>query len=174
MSAPHNPLPPVRRVVTSHDEQGNATVWIDDQVPKTVPPGINDGVCFWVPWVSDSAPADCQSPVDGKDLPIGELTNEAGSVVRYVDMPPKHVSPMHRTISLDYGFVIFGELELSLPDGTKKLVKQGDVVVQRGTDHAWINNSETEWARMAYVLIPSKPIVIDGKELPVKSIRPQK
>lgn len=36
-----------------------------------------------------------------------------GSVVRYVDMPPGHVSPMHRTISLDYGFVLFGQVEVS-------------------------------------------------------------
>ncbi|GAA5875145.1 hypothetical protein JCM8547_005536 [Rhodosporidiobolus lusitaniae] len=172
-TAQENPLPPVRRVVTTHDSHGQAKVWIDELVAKTFPPGINDGVSFAVPWVSDSAPADCQSEKDGKDLPIGELTNEAGSVVRYVDMPPQHVSPMHRTISLDYGFVIFGELELSLPDGSKTVVKPGDVVVQRGTDHAWINNSKTEWARMAYVLIPSKPIVVEGKELAAKSIRPE-
>jgi hypothetical protein len=88
-------------------------------------------------------------------------------VVRYVDMPPCHISPMHRTISLDYGFVLFGNVEvsraarrshlplltlllagqLSLPDGSRTPVKPGDVVVQRGTDHAWINASETEWAR---------------------------
>lgn len=92
-------------------------------------------------------------------------------MVRYVDMPPKHISPMHRTISLDYGFVISGQLEvcrsltslrrsspaeahvsppavqLVLPDGSRTLCKQGDVVVQRGTDHQWVNASETEWAR---------------------------
>ncbi|GAA6008878.1 cupin domain-containing protein [Rhodotorula paludigena] len=165
-----NPLPPCRRVVTTHDDEGNAKVWLDEEVKRVSPPGFSDGVSFAVPWVTDTSPADCQTPIDGRTLKIGELTNEAGSVVRYVDMPPKHVSPMHRTISLDYGFVLFGELELSLPDGSKTLVKPGDVVVQRGTDHAWINPSETEWARMVYVLLPSKPIVVDGKELPAKSI----
>lgn len=115
---------------------------------------------------------------------------------------------MHRTISIDYGFMICGQaivrrsfrrvgpvaqsfpLQLVLPDGSRTLIKEGDVVVQRGTDHLWENASSTEWAResafglsvstsqtdlscspgMAYVLLPSKPVVINGKELGVKSI----
>ncbi|BGP57096.1 hypothetical protein JCM8202_000538 [Rhodotorula sphaerocarpa] len=169
-SAPKNPLPAIRRVVTSHDEQGQAVVWKDEEVPNKSPPGFTDGVSFGLAWVTDSSPADCQTNIDGATLPIGELSSEKGSVVRYVDMPPKHISPMHRTISLDYGFVISGQLELVLPDGSRTLCKQGDVVVQRGTDHQWVNASETEWARMVYVLLPAKPIVIDGKELAAKSI----
>ncbi|GAA5854276.1 hypothetical protein JCM9279_005105 [Rhodotorula babjevae] len=165
-----NPLPIIRRVVTTHDESGDAKVWIDEEVENKAPPGFSDGVSFGLAWTTDSSPADCQTSVDGKDLPIGELASAEGSVVRYVDMPPKHVSPMHRTISLDYGFLLFGTVELLLPDGSKTLVKPGDIVVQRGTDHAWVNPSETEWARMVYVLLPSKPVVVDGKELPPKSI----
>ncbi|GAA6018954.1 hypothetical protein JCM10207_009212 [Rhodosporidiobolus poonsookiae] len=168
--APINPLPAIRRVVTTHNDAGEAKVWLDEEVENKRVAHIPDGVSFGLAWTTNTQPADCQTNVDGKNLPIGELASEAGSVVRYVDMPPGHVSPMHRTISLDYGFVLFGQLELSLPDGTKTLVKPGDVVVQRGTDHAWINPSKTEWARMVYVLLPSKPIVIDGKELPAKSI----
>ncbi|GAA5984611.1 hypothetical protein JCM10908_003423 [Rhodotorula pacifica] len=170
MSSPQNPLPSIRRVVTTHDDEGTAKVWIDGEVPNLSPPGFTDGVSFGLAWVTDSSPADCQTTVDGRELPIGELSSEKGSVVRYVDMPPKHVSPMHRTISLDYGFVIYGELELVLPDGSRTSCKQGDVVVQRGTDHQWVNASETEWARMVYVLLPAKPVVIKGDELPAKSI----
>jgi hypothetical protein len=40
------------------------------------------------------------------------VCHPGGSVVRYVDMPPGHVSPMHRTVSLDYGFVLFGKVEV--------------------------------------------------------------
>jgi len=91
-----------------------------------------------------------------------------GSVVRYVDFPPLHQSPMHRTTSIDYGFVLFGNVEVSdhlasplnpflglmllslaqlvLSDGSTSLVSQGNLVVQRGTDHAWRNPSENEWA----------------------------
>lgn len=84
--------------------------------------------------------------------------------------------------------------QLVLPDGSRTLCKQGDVVVQRGTDHQWVNASDTEWARksrsspchpssrveskaddgkhtgMVYVLLPAKPVVIKGEELPAKSI----
>lgn len=72
---------------------------------------------------------------------------------------------MHRTVSLDYGIVLIGEVELLLDSGETRLMKTGDVCVQRGTNHAWRNASQTEWARMMYVLQPSLPIEIQGKRL---------
>lgn len=80
-------------------------------------------------------------------------------------MAPGVTSPMHRTVSLDYGIVLLGEVELVLDSGDKKVMKVGDICVQRGTNHAWRNTSETEWARMMYVLQPALPIEIDGKPL---------
>ncbi|PWY90703.1 hypothetical protein BO70DRAFT_367957 [Aspergillus heteromorphus CBS 117.55] len=64
---------------------------------------------------------------------------------------------MHRTLSLDYGVVIEGEVELLLDSGERRRLGRGDVVVQRGTMHAW-RNGEGEghgWARMLYVLLPA-------------------
>ena len=72
---------------------------------------------------------------------------------------------MHRTVSLDYGIVVYGSVELILDSGETRLMKPGDVSIQRGTNHAWRNTSETEWARMMYVLQPSLPIEINGKPL---------
>jgi quercetin dioxygenase-like cupin family protein len=72
---------------------------------------------------------------------------------------------MHRTVSLDYGVVLIGEMELVLDSGETRVMKVGDVAVQRGTNHAWRNTSKTEWARMMYVLQPSLPIAINGKPL---------
>ena len=72
---------------------------------------------------------------------------------------------MHRTVSLDYGVVIYGEMELVLDSGETRVMKVGDVAVQRGTNHAWRNTSDTKWARMMYVLQPSLPIEINGKPL---------
>jgi quercetin dioxygenase-like cupin family protein len=72
---------------------------------------------------------------------------------------------MHRTVSLDYGVVLIGEMELVLDSGETRVMKVGDVAVQRGTNHAWRNTSKTEWARMMYVLQPSLPISINGKPL---------
>lgn len=80
-------------------------------------------------------------------------------------MGPGVISPMHRTVSLDYGIVLIGEVELVLDSGETRVMKVGDVCVQRGTNHAWRNTSQTEWARMMYVLQPSLPIEIEGKRL---------
>ncbi|KAK2672432.1 Cupin 2, conserved barrel [Fusarium oxysporum f. sp. vasinfectum] len=93
------------------------------------------------------------------------LSISTGTILRYVDMCPGHVSPMHRTVSLDYGVVLEGEVELILDSGDKKVLKRGDVCVQRATMHAWRNTSETEWARMLYVLLPSTKPDVGGKEL---------
>lgn len=60
---------------------------------------------------------------------------------------------MHRTESVDYGIVVFGEIVLVLDDGSRTHLQAGDVVVQRGTDHAWENPSEINPARMAFILL---------------------
>ena len=72
---------------------------------------------------------------------------------------------MHRTVSLDYGIVIYGDMELVLDSGETRPMKVGDVAIQRGTNHAWRNTSDKNWARMMYVLQPSLPIQINGKPL---------
>jgi quercetin dioxygenase-like cupin family protein len=76
---------------------------------------------------------------------------------------------MHRTLSLDMGIVIEGEIELVLDSGETRLMKRGDLAVQRGTNHAWRNASaphEGRWARMFYVLQDAEPIELaDGKKL---------
>lgn len=72
---------------------------------------------------------------------------------------------MHRTVSLDYGVVLEGEIELVLDSGESRIMKRGDVSVQRGTNHLWKNRSQTEWGRMLYVLQEAKPIEINGKRL---------
>lgn len=56
-----NPLPAIRRVVTSHDERGEATIMINEIIKKIPSPGGEPGVSFGVPWTTDSAPADCQT-----------------------------------------------------------------------------------------------------------------
>lgn len=80
-------------------------------------------------------------------------------------MSPGASSPLHRTVSLDYGIVLLGEVELILDSGETKIMKVGDVCVQRGTNHAWRNTSDTQWARMMYVLQPALPLEIGGKAL---------
>lgn len=93
------------------------------------------------------------------------ITISTGTVLRVVDMRPGALAPMHRTVSLDYGVVLEGEVELILDSGEKRLMKRGDMSIQRGTNHTWKNTSETSWARMLYVLQPANPLMVGGQVL---------
>ncbi|KAJ5212476.1 uncharacterized protein N7498_004122 [Penicillium cinerascens] len=71
---------------------------------------------------------------------------------------------MHRTVSCDYAVVIFGELECLLDSGETRTLCQGDVLIQRGTMHKWINHSDA-WARMVYVLLDAEEVEVNGQRL---------
>ena len=72
---------------------------------------------------------------------------------------------MHRTVSLDYGIVLEGEIELVLDSGEARRMAIGDVAIQRGTMHAWKNVGST-WARLVFVLQQCKPVTTaDGTVL---------
>src|SRR6185369_13721204 len=60
----------------------------------------------------------------------------------------------HRTRSIDYALVLEGEIDMLLDD-TEVHVKAGDVLVQQGTNHAWVNNGEQP-CRIAFILIDAK------------------
>jgi len=93
------------------------------------------------------------------------ITIPGGTACRTVDFPPGYTSPMHRTPSCDFGIVIEGEVELVLDSGETRLLKRGDVAVQRGTNHAWHNTSKDSWARMFYVLQSAEKVVVGDKAL---------
>ncbi|KAJ9479592.1 Cupin_2 domain-containing protein [Pseudozyma hubeiensis] len=158
------PVGGMRRIVTGHDAKGLAIIDKDDEIERLdVTP---EHATFAVMWSTNQWPIDNQTPADGATKPTfsGKSHNDNGSVVRFVDMPPNACSPMHRTQTLDYGIVIFGEVELELDGGEKRTLKPGDTCIQRGTNHLWRNNTD-KWVRIAFVLIHSKPVVIDGKAL---------
>jgi quercetin dioxygenase-like cupin family protein len=150
----------IRRVVTGHDAQGRAKVLIDEQVKNVISnrPGATSSVI----WSSDSLPVNN----DGSDDPSGKsigTTLKNGSVFRVVRFDPG-VSPRnHRTDSIDYAVVISGEIDMSLDDETVHL-KAGDVLVQRGTVHNWLNNGK-EPCIIAFALISAKPVSAGGKTL---------
>jgi len=95
------------------------------------------------------------------------LVNPNGTVCRIVDFAPGHEPLMHRTQSLDYGVVLEGEVYMDLDGGADqtRLLKRGDVAVQRGTAHAWRNASPTEWARMLFVLQDCEPLIVGSARL---------
>lgn len=91
------------------------------------------------------------------------LVNKGGTVCRIVDFAPGFDCAMHRTKSLDYGVVLEGTLDLVLDSGERHRMQRGDVAVQRATMHAWQNTSQTEWARMLFVLQDCQPLLLNGE-----------
>lgn len=83
-----------------------------------------------------------------------------GSVVRLIDFAPGVESPMHRAMSIDYGVVIEGEFEITLDSGESRIMRPGDVSVQRATMHKWRNCSQTQCGRMVFILLDCKPLQI--------------
>jgi quercetin dioxygenase-like cupin family protein len=160
---------PPRRIITGHLPNGSATVIYEGngKVTQITSPGEPESAKFSVLW-QEKQPTDNVSPVEDLAEADVSIARGDGSVCRVVDMPPHHSSQMHRTVSLDYGIVMAGDLELELetidgPNEIRKL-KVGDVVVQRGTNHAWHNRGDT-WGRMVYVLLGAEKITLNGKSI---------
>ena len=163
------PLPNLVRYITTHNTTGKAI--ISKEIPSQSSWTGVGGAKFFLGYCTSTFPVDLSLDADILNYssflksPPG-LVVPGGTVLRIVDMEPGLLSPMHRTSSLDYGVVLDGEVELVLDSGETRLLKRGDMCVQRVTNHAWRNTSETDWARMLYVLVDAKPIVLsDGKLL---------
>ena len=151
----------IRRIVTGHDSNGMAVIRSDQSLPlEPIAPGAADFVKIWT---TGSSPADPNDATDGAARASG-LTMPGGTVLRVVDQPPGSRSRMHRTQSVDYAICLEGRLDMETDSGETVKLKQGDILVQMGTNHAWVN-PYSEPARMAYILIDAKPVLIDGKPL---------
>ena len=153
---------PLRRIVTGHDEHGNAIVKIDE-IAQHWREGRPGGTILNV-WTTDTAPANNSLDTDG-GMREGKFTMiQNGSVFRILDFKPGLERRMHRTDSIDYIVVISGEIDMELDNGVEVHLKQGDVMVQRGTIHNWINRG-TETCVMAVILIHADPVTAGGKVL---------
>jgi len=145
----------VRRVVTGHDAHGKAVVMFDDLCPRTA---------FGVQaWSTDRPVADNNDDYDGARRRM-DIVSSGGSVVRVMRIPAGTHSYMHRTQSLDYGILLEGRLDLHLDDGVIVELKAGDVVIQRGTIHAWVNPYEAP-CTIAFILLPAAPVLANGQPL---------
>jgi naringenin degradation protein FdeH len=164
-----------RRVVTGHDAEGKSIVIIDG------PPASGGGEI----WVTDDAPADNRGAADAAKRPLKLEPPARGSGFRYFTLPPDNPNipraemekivarqfeamgaahcrvdttrhpAMHKTRTIDYIVLLSGEVTLILDKGEVAL-KPFDVVVQRGTNHAWSNKGK-EPALLAAVLVDAKP-----------------
>lgn len=151
----------VRRVVTGHNSEGKAVVKIDGISPPR--PGRSGAVETTVVWTTEGFPVNNDGDEDGATREVG-ITHPNGTVFRVVWFGPGNPAMVHRTDSIDYAVVMSGEIDMELDDGASVHLKAGDVLVQRGTIHNWVNRG-TEPCVIAFVLIHAKPVEAGGKVL---------
>lgn len=164
MTSSDSTLPAVRRVVTGHSADGVAKVLID--APVTDVRSSRPGSASRLIWVTDCMPADIATGESIEDMGkrrLGTPPPPNGTRFTINDIAPGRRGPMHRTETVDYAIVLAGEIDMELDNSTVTL-KAGDVVIQRGTNHSWINRG-TEPARIAFVLIDAKPLGIGEPRL---------
>jgi quercetin dioxygenase-like cupin family protein len=165
-----NDLPQTTTYITGHDDSTGKAI-IASTRPATWQGLGNNALGFNVLYTTSRFPVSMNGDHDiaTHDTLMASdtlgLVNPHGTVCRMVDFAPNSEPLMHRTQSLDYGIVIEGAVELILDSGESRVMKRGDVAVQRGTIHAWRNVSETEWCRMIFVLQDCEPLVVGGKRL---------
>jgi quercetin dioxygenase-like cupin family protein len=150
----------VRRVVTGHDETGRAVVAIDEVCRNLLSRRAQHQSC--VVWSTGSFPSDNSDAQDGASREVAS-TDPNGTVFRIVEYAPGVAPRHHRTESIDYAVVMAGEIDLEL-DGTSVHLRQGDVLVQRGTIHNWVNRG-TVPCIIAFVLIAAAPVERAGLRL---------
>ena len=174
----------VRRIVTGHDGHGRSLVQEDGPPPRVATLGGENGTTFHEIWNTRATPAPIdRTSGEPPEAGISLLPPPGGTRIRILDIPPDDGTVaalpreavralfeaigaghalaenpphplMHRTETLDYGIVLEGELVLILDDG-ETVVRAGDIIVQRGTSHAWANRSDRS-ARIAFVLIDGR------------------
>ncbi|OJJ35996.1 hypothetical protein ASPWEDRAFT_172780 [Aspergillus wentii DTO 134E9] len=169
----HSPsnLPDIRRYITAHCREGESVFLSPSQIPEYIPskPVGEDGeyallyATTTTPVITDNE-ADVAAYDDFLHTPPG-ITTSQGSVLRSIDLRPGKCSPMHRTVSVDYGIVIEGKVDLILDSGETRTLRRGDVGIQRGTAHSYRNRSETEWCRMLFMYLPMRMLNIKGKDV---------
>lgn len=151
----------IRRVVTGHDARGEATVIIDEVASNVTSSRPNQEAA--VIWTTEGYPVSNDGNEDTSRRKVS--TSEGnGTVFRVVHYGPGVTPRNHRTDSIDYAVVISGEIDMELDGGRVVHLKAGDVLVQRGTVHNWVNKG-TAPCVIAFTLVGAKPVTVGGKTL---------
>jgi hypothetical protein len=175
---------PIRRVVTGHDAAGHSVFVMDAAAPHVYRRSPGSAVVTEL-WETRSAPADNRGTAEVTDHPFRLAPPRNGTVFRIIAYPPDrerlaalaqeraagddgsgHISALdrgsprhpgfHKTSSTDYAIVLSGEIYALMDEGEVKLTA-GDVLIQRGTNHAWSNRTDQP-AYVAFVLIDAAPV----------------
>ena len=179
--------PPVRRVVTGHNAQGKSIIVSDGPAPVVYSPPRNPNVSLTDLWLTDRTPASNAGSADSTSAPLKLLPPKNGTVIRILELPPdkerdysqtkdyfrgmgagsgvldetgKRHPGMHKTATVDYIVILSGEI-WALMDDSEVLLKPGDCLIQRGTNHAWSNRSDKP-CRFVAVLVDAEPVGTAG------------
>lgn len=185
----------VRRVLTGHDSEGKSTILADGQATNVKEMASMPGLALTDLWETTGAPASNAGHTDAAARPVRLEPPKNGTVLRVVEFPPDarwrnradaragfksigaaHVADkssadpmMHRTSTVDYAIVLKGEIHAVMERG-ETLLKAGDILVQRGTNHSWSVRGNAP-AIVAFVLVSAKPLSLGAKR---KSARKKK
>ncbi len=172
-------LPPIRRIVTEDDAQGESFIAADGAATAVRTVAERPGYRSVNVWRTTTLPP-AINEADSIESHKGILPPQSGTILRIIDFPPEHPDPaerkrqitatfggmfhdathdkregahpgMHRTDTVDYAIMLEGEIWAVMDKG-ETLMKTGDVLVQRGTNHAWANRSG-KTARICFVLM---------------------
>jgi quercetin dioxygenase-like cupin family protein len=172
----------IRRVVTGHDPRGRSVIVSDGPSPHVLTiPGRTDFALTNL-WVTDRAPASNAGNADAAARPVVLEPPKNGAIFRVVEFPPDQapggfdrkaafaamgadhaMDPsasrhpgMHKTDTVDFALVLSGEIWALMDEG-ETLLRAGDTLVQRGTNHAWSNRS-TQPCLVAFILVSASPL----------------
>jgi quercetin dioxygenase-like cupin family protein len=147
----------VRRIVTGHTASGQAAIVVDAECPHVQTTAGAQVANLWLHEGTPSNDAAYTDPV-GPDVPLPPP--RGGGVLRVVEFGPREQGSapyLHRTESLDYAFVVTGEI-VAVVGEDEAVMRPGDVLIQRGTTHAWDNRSDAP-CTVLFVLLDAEPLV---------------
>lgn len=158
----------VRRIVTGHDAKGKAVVASDERL-TAVSRRIGANITGCEIWSTDRMPVDNSEAAAAAQRAgfvkrYNYVGTGEGTTFRITEWAPGHARFTHRTETVDYAILLSGEIDLELENGVVVHMKPGDVVVQRGTTHTWINRGSVP-AVTAFILIDAKPAEVNGEAL---------
>ena len=158
----------VRRIVTGHDAGGKAVVATDERL-TAVSRRIGANITGCEIWSTDRMPVDNSAAADAAQRAgfvkrYNYVGTGQGTTFRITEWAPGHARFTHRTETVDYAILLSGEIDLELDGGEVVHLKPGDIVVQRGTIHTWVNRGSVP-AVTAFILIDAKPAEVNGEVL---------
>jgi quercetin dioxygenase-like cupin family protein len=158
------PLAPPRIVIASNNEEGKSVFSRDTEAPLFGPFGPT-GSQFATLFHTDAVPASNTAPLTSLVTTSIPRSGPKGTFFGTSDMAPNGVTPFHRTTTLDYMVVLKGEIVARLDDGVEKTIREGEMMVQMGSIHAWVNKTD-QWCRMLFVMMAAEQVVLkDGTVL---------